>query len=173
MTRRPSDRDILEIYRQTIGPLHGAVSRRCGGDRGLTEDVVQETWMRAVEAWRRQGLPDVPAAWLSTVARRLLINEFRRRRPLALDAMTFEPVAPASVDDNAAKIAAVIHRGLAGLPASEAGVLTAFHLDEQPVAAIAAGLRVSERAVEGRLRRARERLRGLIARATGTRRDQP
>lgn len=114
-----------------------------------------------------------PAAWLSTVARRLLINEFRRRRPLALDAMALDPVAPASVDESAAEIAAVIHRGLAGLPTAQADVLTAFHLDEQPEAAIAAGMHVSERAVEGRLRRARERLRGLITRATGNRRDHP
>lgn len=37
------------MYRQTIRPLYAYVSRRCGGDRALAEDVVQETWLRAVD----------------------------------------------------------------------------------------------------------------------------
>ena len=51
--------DLLEVYRQTIGPLYAYVSRRCAGERPLAEDVVQETWLRAVDAWRRQGVPEV------------------------------------------------------------------------------------------------------------------
>jgi DNA-directed RNA polymerase specialized sigma24 family protein len=31
------------IYRGTIDRLYGYVSRRCGGDRSLAEDVTQET----------------------------------------------------------------------------------------------------------------------------------
>jgi RNA polymerase sigma-70 factor (ECF subfamily) len=162
---RPTDSEILDVYRQTIGPLYSAVSRKCGGDRTVTEDVVQETWLRAVEAWRRQGMPDVPAAWLTAVARNLLLNEFRRKRPVALEAIGAEPVAVEStVDAEAAEAEAVIQRGLAGIPVAEAGVLNAFHLQEQPVATIASELRISERAVEGRLRRARIKLRDAIKR---------
>ena len=53
-----SESDIPEVYRRTIGPLYAYVSRRCGGERTLAEDVVQETWLRAVDAWRKQGVPD-------------------------------------------------------------------------------------------------------------------
>jgi DNA-directed RNA polymerase specialized sigma24 family protein len=42
--------EIIQEYRQTIGPLYAYVSRRVGGDRGLAEDLVQETWMRALDA---------------------------------------------------------------------------------------------------------------------------
>jgi RNA polymerase sigma factor (sigma-70 family) len=48
---------------------------------------------------------------------------------------------------------------LARLPAAEAQLLEAFHFDEQRMSQIAGTLGVSERAVEGRLRRARQKLR--------------
>jgi DNA-directed RNA polymerase specialized sigma24 family protein len=72
----------------------------------------------------------------------------------------------ATLDDGfgseSAEAAQLIRWGIAQLPAGEAGVLQAFHFDERPVAGIAADLKVSERAVEGRLRRARQRLRRVI-----------
>ena len=162
-----SEREIPEVYRQTIGPLYAFVSRRCGGERPLAEDVVQETWLRAVDAWRRDGMPHEPSAWLTTVARNLLVSHFRRRKPVALDAIAAETTL-AAVDDGfpteSVGSVQMIHWGLAQLPASQAGILEAFHLDERPTAAIARELRVSERAVEGRLRRARLKLRRLLER---------
>src|SRR6185295_8278026 len=158
MQSTPGEWEILDVYRKTIGPLYSAVSRRCGGERALAEDIVQETWLRAVDSWRRQGIPDVPAAWLATVARNLLANHFRRRRMVPLDGLPDEPPAPPAVADEASEIAAVIARGLAGLPPAEAGLLRAFHLQERPVAGIAKDMQISERAVEGRLRRARRKL---------------
>ena len=52
MARRPTEDDIRHLYRDTIDDLYGFVSRRSGGDRALAEDVTQETWLRAVKAWR-------------------------------------------------------------------------------------------------------------------------
>jgi RNA polymerase sigma-70 factor (ECF subfamily) len=166
---QPAEQDIPAVYRQTIVPLYAFVSRRCAGERALAEDVVQETWLRAVAAWRTQGMPEEPAAWLTTVARNLLINHFRRQRPVALDAIRAESVL-AVVDDGfsteSAEIATLIQWGLAQLPRRHAGLLEAFHLDERPVARIANDFRISERAVEGRLRRARLKLRRILERAT-------
>src|SRR5262249_18348715 len=168
MASEPAEQRIPEVYRQTIGPLYSYVSRRCGGDRPLAEDVVQETWLRAVDVWRKQGLPDAPAAWLTSVADNLLRSHYRRHTPLPLASITSESVL-AVVDDGfnteSAEIERVIHWGLAQLPARQSKLLEAFHFDERPVARIAAEFRLSERAVEGRLRRARLKLRRLIERA--------
>ena len=165
MAQRSIDAQIPELYRQTIGPLYAYVSRRCAGERALAEDVVQETWLRAVDAWRQKGLPDVPAAWLTTVAHRLLVSHFRRRRPVALGDIAAESVL-AVVDDGfateSADVAALIQWGLARLPRRQAALLEAFHLEQRPVAKLAADFGLSERAVEGRLRRARLTLRRLI-----------
>jgi len=81
MPRRPSEDDIRRIYRETVDELFAFVARRCDGDRDLAEDITQETWLRAVRAWRKDGIPERPLAWLSTVAARLLSNH--RRRPAA------------------------------------------------------------------------------------------
>lgn len=163
-----SEQSIPEVYRQTIGPLYAFVSRRCGGERALAEDVVQETWLRAVDAWSRQGMPDTPLAWLITVARNLLIGHFRRRKPVALDDVTAEAVLAVvdhGIETTSAESAKLIQWGLAQLPVGHARLLESFYFDERSTAQIAADTRLSERAVEGRLRRARLKLRRVIHRA--------
>jgi RNA polymerase sigma-70 factor, ECF subfamily len=160
--KNATEERIVAVYRETIDALYAYVSRCCYGDRTLAEDVTQETWLRAVRDWRRKGPPDRPLAWLTTVARNLLASYYRRRRPAALDSVSPGEVLAAFEDGRASRsteIAAVVCHALARLPAAEAQLLEAFHFDEQRVAQIAEGCGLSERAVEGRLRRARERLR--------------
>ncbi len=153
---------ILATYRETIGPLYGYVSRNCGGDRTLAEDITQETWLRAVREWRRKGLPDQPIAWLTTVARNLLVSYYRRRRPGPLDTVEAEEVLAAMDEGRAAESSArtaIVCHALARLPAAEARLLEAFHFDDRRMSQIAETLGLSERAIEGRLRRARQKLR--------------
>lgn len=164
-----TEQQVLEVYRETIGPLYAYVSRRCAGERPLAEDIVQETWLRAVDAWRRQGVPDAPAGWLTTVAHNLLVNHFRRHKPVALEALGTDAVLAVidtGFETKSSDIARTIQWGLARLPQRQARLLEAFHFDERSTASIAKDLRLSERAVEGRLRRARLKLRRLIERTS-------
>jgi predicted RNA polymerase sigma factor len=46
----------------------------------LAEDVVQEAFARALEQWAKGGVPESPAAWLMTAARRRAIDVVRRER---------------------------------------------------------------------------------------------
>src|SRR5688572_2755020 len=59
---------------------------RLTGDFDAAEDALQEACVRALEAWRRDGLPERPAAWLNTVSRRIAIDRFRRDRATGLPA---------------------------------------------------------------------------------------
>ena len=157
-----TEEQILATYRETIDALYGYVSRNCGGDRTLAEDVTQETWLRAVREWRRKGLPDQPIAWLTTVARNVLVSYFRRKRPASLDAVAAGEVLAALDEGRAAESSArtaVVCHALARLPAAEAQLLEAFHFEDRRMSQIAETLGLSERAVEGRLRRARQKLR--------------
>ena len=77
----PEAGDVIGIYRETVQELYRFVSRRSGGSRELAEDVTQETYLRAVREWRSGRRPDVPLAWLQTVARNLLLNHYRRKTP--------------------------------------------------------------------------------------------
>ena len=153
---------IVAVYRETIDALYAYAARNSGGDRTLAEDVTQETWLRAVREWRRSGPPDKPLAWLITVAHNLLASYYRRRRPVSLEAVPGADV-PGAADTAAAAESAqtqeTVARALVRLPPDQARLLRAFHFEDRPVADIAEGHGLTPRAVEGRLRRARQRLR--------------
>jgi RNA polymerase sigma factor (sigma-70 family) len=70
----------------------------------LAEDIVQDSFVSAINNWRLNGMPDKPAAWLMQVAKNKAIDHLRRnRRQIDLDisdqektliqsGYTFEPV---------------------------------------------------------------------------------
>ncbi len=184
------DRDLLLLahFRSTLPELYAFAARRSGGERSLAEDVVQETWLRAVASWRASGLPREPLAWLKTTARHLLLNHYRtqRRRPsVAVEPATLAELiaAPASefadsaahanptlADDpltaafrSASGAAAAVQWGLARLEPEEAQLLEAFHLEGHSTRELAGRHGLSERAIEGRLHRARAKLRRELA----------
>lgn len=78
---------VGRLYREHAAALHRYVSTLTGGDSYWAEDVVQETLVRA---WRHAenlaGGPGGPAGtaglrpWLATVARRIVIDDYRSRR---------------------------------------------------------------------------------------------
>ena len=83
-----SEAQLRQIYGETIDALYGYASRRCGGQRELAEDVTQEVWLRAVREWRTKGVPRVPLAWLTAVARNLILNHLRRDDDVPLARLT-------------------------------------------------------------------------------------
>jgi RNA polymerase sigma-70 factor, ECF subfamily len=162
MPDRISETELERIYDDTIVELYGYVSRRCGGRRELAEDITQEAWVRALRQWREHGVPKNPIAWLTTVARNLVTSYFRRHQPTALDDVSSAEIL-AAVDANAvtesAEVASLVSQALGRIPQAEAQLLETFHYDRLKMSQLAELYGISERAVEGRLRRARERLR--------------
>jgi RNA polymerase sigma-70 factor (ECF subfamily) len=156
----------MQIYWETIDALYGYSSRRCGGQRELAEDVTQETWLRAVREWRAKGVPASPIGWLTTVARNLIVDQLRRAEPLPLDSVPATSDVLTAVEQNdvsdSAEITSLVSRALLRLPRGEAQLLESFHFERRKVADLATSYGISERAVEGRLRRARERLRNEL-----------
>lgn len=164
--------DLMEVYRTTIEPLYRFVSRRAGGSRELAEDITQEAYLRAFATWRGGNRPAVPLAWLQTVARNLLLNHFRRRHPASISPDTLDRLLARPTTESPAD-AALIHWGLAHIRTGWARLLEAYHLDGKDIAAIANEQGLSERAVEGRLRRAREALRKMLAPLVNSAGDRP
>jgi RNA polymerase sigma-70 factor, ECF subfamily len=74
------DRIVAELYREYHRPLLSFVMKLVGGDRQWAEDVVQETMIRA---WRSVDQLDAEGGslmpWLATVARRVVIDDRRRK----------------------------------------------------------------------------------------------
>ena len=50
------------------------------GDWDLAEECTQEAFTEALRTWSRDGVPDRPGAWLTTVARRRALDRLRRSR---------------------------------------------------------------------------------------------
>lgn len=160
----PDDAALLRTYRETVRPLYAYVSRHVGGDRTLAEDLVQDVWTRAIRAWMRDGLPRQPLAWLLTSAHHAVVSYYRRTRPIVVDPETVDLEAPAFTPD-APDVAAVVNWALTRVRRAHAEVLEAFYFDGKSVKQIAFERRTTVRAVEGRLRRARIKLKKVIDRA--------
>ena len=102
-SRTADDTLVTEMYRQYRAPLMAYVLRLTAGDRQHAEDVVQETMVRA---WRQADRLDLTEPslmpWLVTVARRIVIDDKRRRsvRPTELGDEMLEnaPVADSTED---------------------------------------------------------------------------
>ena len=161
MTRELPEHALLALYRETIRPLYRFVSRRVGGDVALAEDLVQDTWMRALDSWPARGVPDEPLAWLIRVARNSLIDHFRRVSPQLVDPARLD-LENAAFTPDAPDLASVVSWGLARLRRRHASVLEAFYFDGRTTREIAAEWKTSERAVEGALRRARAKLKKTL-----------
>jgi RNA polymerase sigma-70 factor, ECF subfamily len=59
-----------------------AATVRVTMDIDLAEECVQDAYVSALAAWTRAGVPDNPAAWLTTTARRKALDTLRRDKTL-------------------------------------------------------------------------------------------
>lgn len=128
-------------------------------------DAAAEAFAALFEAERRRGPPDDPAAYLFGVARRRVADRMRRRArghepaplPAGWEGFCDAPLPPEAAADR--ELAEAVHVALGLLTRAERDLLWARHRDGVPLAGLAARLGLTEKAVEGRLHRAREALR--------------
>jgi RNA polymerase sigma-70 factor, ECF subfamily len=96
-------RIVDELARREGPRILAALIGRLGGDFGLAEDSLQDAYERALASWPATGIPDRPAAWLTTVARRCAIDRLRKlRRNVADGDAILEQLAaeaPETIDD--------------------------------------------------------------------------
>jgi RNA polymerase sigma-70 factor (ECF subfamily) len=151
----------LTIYRETVHPVYGYVARRTGGNRELTEDIVQESYLRALDTWNRKTLPDSPLAWLKRVARNILIDCMRRKKRDTQANLDHQHDAGSKTSEDLFG-SLEIFAAISSLGNKKARILEAFYYEGMSVKEIAGEMAISERAVEGQLRRARQSLKPLL-----------
>jgi RNA polymerase sigma factor (sigma-70 family) len=71
---------------------------RLVGDIDTAEELVQDTFVAALEKWRQDGVPNNPAAWLMTTARFLAVDRIRRRDTQRRKYQQVAATAPASTE---------------------------------------------------------------------------
>jgi len=72
---------IYAAWKGESARLVGALTRLTR-DVSLAEDLAQDALVAALEQWPAAGVPDNPAAWLMTTAKRRAIDQFRRNERL-------------------------------------------------------------------------------------------
>ena len=97
-----------------------AATARLTRDLGLAEQCSQDAYVQALETWPRTGVPDRPAAWLTSVARNRALDvlrresAFRRKLPLlVVDASVPGPDDALADDDRLRLIFTCCHPALA------------------------------------------------------------
>lgn len=155
---------LIDAWR---GPLIGLLGAR-GASRGeaieLAQDVFAEAWLGRARFAGDPGDERAVGRWLSGIAVNLLRSANRRRRKQEScleDAGADGESAPAaeSAEDPGAERLRRLREAITALPERERVVVQAFYQEETSTARVAILLGTSKRAVEGLLRRARERLR--------------
>ena len=70
---------IESVFRQESGIIIAGLIRVCGSF-DLAEEAMQEAFAAALTHWPAGGVPQNPAAWITTVARRKIVDFVRRDR---------------------------------------------------------------------------------------------
>jgi len=164
---------VDHLFRHEAGRMVAILTRLFGlHNLELAEDVVQDTLHQALNDWSLGRLPDNPAAWLMTVAKRKAINTVRREkfyRSFAgdIDALLKSEYTASYTMDQVFLEAEITDSQLRmiftcchpGLPAEAQVALTLKTLCGFSIAEIAAALLTTESNINKRLYRAKEKIR--------------
>jgi RNA polymerase sigma-70 factor, ECF subfamily len=147
-----NENDLMRtLHAEHAGALWSYVVTLTGGDRGRAEDVVQETMVRA---WRH---PDVLSqsrgsarGWLFTVAKRIVIDDWRARRGRP-EVITDEPPELPVADAAQQTVdSAVMRAALGRLSDEHRQVLAECYFRGSSVAQAAERLRIPQGTVKSR-----------------------
>jgi RNA polymerase sigma-70 factor, ECF subfamily len=169
--------DVERVLAGNIAAFEGIVQRwqtplvnlayRFCHDRGRSEDMAQEAFLRAYRGlgqWRKDA---VFSSWLFALATNLYRSELRRipARTVSLEDIAEPPDTRASdegLEDRDYDRDLVVRRAVFALPAKYREALTLFYFHEMDVTTAARSLGLPEGTVKARLFRGREILRSKL-----------
>ncbi len=131
------------------------------GSRDLAQDLTQEALARVCARWDRVSEMEAPGAWVHQVALNLANSHWarRRRRQLAEDRASGEPVLPAPAWDEGLWV----RNAIAGLPARQRHALVLRYYADLPVVDVARLMRCRAGTVKALTHQAITTLRARLA----------
>ncbi len=148
----PDDVALMhQLHDAHAAALWGFCLRLVDGDRARAEDVVQETMLRA---WRHRSALESPPgtvrAWLFTVARNVVIDQWRSGRNRHETTVAEVPEKPGSDDTEQLLLSWMVAEALTKLSPDHRAVLLECYFQGRPVAEAARRLGVAEGTVKSR-----------------------
>ncbi len=72
---------VGHLFRHEAGKMAAVLTRLVGfGAMDTAQDLVQDTLLKAMSAWKINGVPENPTAWLYTVAKRKAVDYLRQQQ---------------------------------------------------------------------------------------------
>lgn len=166
----PSMRNRFEtLYRRHSRSVFALAWRLCGFNAAEAEDVTQETFLRALDAFERYADRDREFGWLKTICSRIVYEKWRRtrffERAIRPEFETAGGAEPAPDPERRAHIDERMQQLLEALPrvtAEYREALVLKHMGGLSDEDIAGLQRTSAATVRSRIRRARAELAGIM-----------
>lgn len=153
-----NEKEFDDFYAVRYAPLVRLLFLQTG-DQRRAEDGAQEAFLRAWQR-RRQLTSADPVRWVTQVAFRLAVSDWRRSQRLRALLERGRGSVPTS-NEAPEELVYVMHL-LHQLPRKQRSVVLLHYFDDLSVGAIADILDIAPGTVKSRLSRAREQLRGAI-----------
>jgi len=155
----PDLQDFSDFYGRHFSAVARAVRPIVGHQ---ADDVAQEAFIRLQTRWASVSGYDAPHAWVRRVAIRIAMRQAERDRLRAiLEREVSAPTPPGPCDPD-------LERAIGELPARMRAAIVLHHLEDRPVADLAALFGCSESLVKVWLHRARGQLADRVAGLRGT-----
>jgi len=138
------------------------------GDRDLAEDAAQEALLAAYRGIAKLKQPERFAGWLAAICRNIAIDMARTRQKHA-ESVDCSPARSSSHHES--DVVALVRETILELEPNVRDIVYLRYYNRMSYSQIAQVLEVSEEAVNGRLRRARERIRQELQRRAPTEMD--
>lgn len=164
MARSPHE-DFLHASLPALDLVHN-LARRMIHDPVLVEDVVQETYLKAFEAWASGRKPSRVEPWIATICLNIGRGYWRKAstRYEALSGELPEQFHAGDVETEALRNVQreVVHRGLWELPDEQRVTITLIDIDGFSVKEVAKIMGTPKGTVLSRAHRGRKRLARLL-----------
>lgn len=148
------------VYRKYAGKVFNYFWYRTGHDRPLSEDLMQETFLRAFQRrskYRPQGYSYL--TYLLTIAHNLLVDHYRKSKSIPVEDLPTDVVPYEITEDLINKSdAEALWRAVQVLPQHNRDALLMFYQQDMPVRDIAKVMNTTENAIKLNLSRTRKKL---------------
>lgn len=171
--RRGDTAAIEQLFRAYFDRLYSIVFNQVGRNQAVAEDIVQETFLSAINAAGRFRGQSKPYTWLCSIAHHKVVDFYRRQRKEAqrkTPAESIDEVPPQPTDSTtlmggsleAEEVRQTVEQALLRLPPDYQEVLILKYVEEMSVQEISQVIRRSVKSVEGLLTRGRRALQAIL-----------